>query len=127
MLEHDLCDACKPGDRVSIAGVYRAAPPKASGVMSGVFHAVLLGASVRRMTGGPGGSLSGSGSGDGAITADDIENIEGLAAAPDVLRQLAASLAPSSSGHDLVKLGLVLQLLGGRERELAESGTRLRG
>ena len=62
-----------------------------------------------------------------AVTADDIENIESLAASPDVLRQLAASLAPSIYGHDLVKLGLVLQLLGGRERELAESGTRLRG
>lgn len=126
VLEHDLCDACKPGDRVSIAGVYRAAPPRASGVMSGVFHAVLLGASVQKLSGGPGGGSGSAGDG-GAITADDIENIEGLAASPDVLRQLANSLAPSIYGHDLVKLGLVLQLLGGRERELAESGTRLRG
>ena len=125
VLEHDLVDACKPGDRVSVSGVYRAAPPRASGVMSGVFYAVLLGASVRKLTGGPGGG-AGAG-GDGAVTADDIENIESLAASPDVLRQLAASLAPSIYGHDLVKLGLVLQLLGGRERELAESGTRLRG
>ena len=46
VLEHDLVDACKPGDRVSVSGVYRAAPPRASGVMSGVFYAVLLGASV---------------------------------------------------------------------------------
>ena len=125
VLEHDLCDACKPGDRVAVAGVYRAAPPRASGVMSGVFYAVLLGASVQKLSGGPGGGSGGSG--DGAVTADDIENIESLASSPDVLRQLAASLAPSIYGHDLVKLGLVLQLLGGRERELAESGTRLRG
>ena len=95
--------------------------------MSGVFYAVLLGASVRKLSGGPGGSSGGSGDGGGAVTADDIENIEALASSPDVLRQLAASLAPSIYGHDLVKLGLVLQLLGGRERELAESGTRLRG
>ena len=93
--------------------------------MSGVFYAVLLGASVRTLSGGPGGG--GTGGDAAAVTADDIENIEALAAQPDVLRQLAASLAPSIYGHDLVKLGLVLQLLGGRERELAESGTRLRG
>ncbi len=43
-----------------------------------------------------------------------MRNIETLAAQPDVLEVLARSLAPSIYGHQTIKLGLVLQLLGGR-------------
>ena len=64
--------------------------------------------------------------GQSKLTAQDIENIEEVAARPDALRRLAASLAPSIHGHQLVKAGLVLQLLGGRERVL-DNGTHLRG
>ena len=64
--------------------------------------------------------------GHSKLTAQDIENIEEVAAQPDALRRLAASLAPSIHGHHLVKAGLVLQLLGGRERIL-DNGTHLRG
>ena len=64
--------------------------------------------------------------GQSKLTAQDIENIEEVAARPDALRRLAGSLAPSIHGHQLVKAGLVLQLLGGRERVL-DNGTHLRG
>jgi DNA replication licensing factor MCM3 len=119
VFENDLVDAVKPGDRVCVAGVYRALPPRPTGTMSGVFASLLIATGAA--------PLGGAGE-DGAagVTADDIERIERLAAAPDVLDQLAASLAPSIYGHDLVKKGLVLQLLGGRERVL-DNGTRLRG
>ena len=64
--------------------------------------------------------------GHSQLTAKDIENIEEVAAQPDILQRLAHSLAPSIHGHNLVKAGLVLQLLGGRERIL-DNGTHLRG
>ena len=48
------------------------------------------------------------------LTAADVKHIEQLAAQPDVLEVLARSLAPSIYGHHTIKLGLVLQLLGGR-------------
>jgi hypothetical protein len=47
------------------------------------------------------------------ITYQDIKNIEALAAEPDVLDQLAASLAPSIYGHKVIKKGLLMLLLGG--------------
>ena len=49
-----------------------------------------------------------------AITVQDIKNVEQLAASPDVLSILARSLAPSIYGHNLIKKGLILLLLGGR-------------
>ena len=47
----------------------------------------------------------------------DRANIEKLAAEPDVLDQLAASLAPSIYGHRTIKKGLLMLLLGGDDRQ----------
>ena len=51
-----------------------------------------------------------------AITVQDIRNVEQLAADPSVLDILARSLPPSIYGHNLIKKGLILLLLGGRCR-----------
>ena len=42
-------DACKPGDRVSLVGVYRAVPPRAVGSVSGVFRSLLVACSARQL------------------------------------------------------------------------------
>lgn len=47
--EDDLVDACKPGDRVAIVGVYKAVPPSANGSINGQFRAVLVATNVKRM------------------------------------------------------------------------------
>ena len=123
--EFDLCDAAQPGDRVLVTGVYKAVPPRAAGVISGVFHATLVACNVTKMAGGPGGAPVSAAA--ARVSVADLQAAEEIAARPDVLDLLASSLAPSIYGHALVKRGLIMQLLGGRERNLAGAGTRLRG
>ena len=52
------------------------------------------------------------------ISGDDIKNIRTLSDRTDILDIAARSLCPSIYGHDYIKQALVLQLLGGCERNL---------
>ena len=56
--EDDLVDACKPGDRVSVVGIYKAVPPRANGTTSGQFRAVLVANNVKRMVRDAGAHLT---------------------------------------------------------------------
>lgn len=117
VLESDLRDAAKPGDRVSCVGIYKPVPPRASGSISGVFRALLVANGVRLLNQEATGPT---------FTENDYDNITELATEDDVIDQLAASLAPSIYGYSWIKKALVLLLAGGRERTL-QNGTHLRG
>merc|ERR1719469_1486575 len=60
------------------------------------------------------------------FVSDDVKNIRAIAERPDAFPLLARSFAPSICGHERVKAGLLLQLIGGTEKNLA-NGTHLRG
>ena len=62
MLEDDLVDSCKPGGRISVVGIYKAIPPRATGQIGGLFKAVVVGNSVRQL----------SREADRSLTADDV-------------------------------------------------------
>ena len=62
MLEDDLVDSCKPGGRISVVGIYKAIPPRASGQIGGLFKAVVVGNSVCQL----------AKQADKSLTADDI-------------------------------------------------------
>jgi DNA replication licensing factor MCM3 len=117
ILEDDLVDRVKPGDRVQMVGIYRALAGNASGSASSIFRTVILGNNVMEI----GKDIRGL-----VMTPNDIQNIRAVSKRDDVFNLLARSLAPSIYGHTFIKKSLLLMLLGGAEKNL-ENGTHLRG
>ena len=113
ILQEDMVDSIKPGDRVEIVGIFQAMPGIAT--ERGLFRQLLLALDVLTRN-----------SQDFSISPDDIAEIRKVARRPDVLPLIFRSIAPAIEGHGPVKEGIALQLMGGVERVL-ETGTRLRG
>ena len=117
LVEFDLVDHVKPGDRVQVVGIYRPLPNESMGAVSTVFRAQLMCNNI---------SILGKEVGAVKLSGNDVQNIRNLGERNNVLQILADSLCPSIFGHEFVKCALILQLLGGCERNL-ENGTHLRG
>mmetsp|Transcript_3137 Transcript_3137/g.4179 ORF Transcript_3137/g.4179 Transcript_3137/m.4179 type:complete len:791 (-) Transcript_3137:377-2749(-) len=120
ILDHDLVDKIKPGDRVQIVGVYRALASNSingQSTTSGVFNTVVLVNNI---------SILNQSINQLKISISDVQNIRSLARREDILSVLSKSLSPSIHGHDMIKTALILQLLSGVEKNL-DNGTHLRG
>ncbi|KAG8385313.1 hypothetical protein BUALT_Bualt03G0029800 [Buddleja alternifolia] len=117
IVEDDLVDACKPGDRVAIVGIYKALPGKSKGSVNGVFRTVLVANNV---------SLLNKMSQSLQYSSDDMKNIRKISERDDAFNLLANSLAPSIYGHLWIKKAVILLMLGGNEKNL-KNGTHLRG
>ncbi|KAK4770835.1 hypothetical protein SAY87_031367 [Trapa incisa] len=117
IVEDDLVDSCKPGDRVAIVGLYKAISGKSKGSVNGVFRTVLIANNV---------SLLNKEANAPNYTAEDVKNIKAIAAREDVFDLLGNSLAPSIYGHSWIKKAVILLMLGGVEKNL-KNGTHLRG
>ncbi|KAF0991426.1 hypothetical protein HZS_4832, partial [Henneguya salminicola] len=117
LMDDDLIDHCKPGDRVQVVGIFRCLPTKRAGVVTGTFRSILLANYVKILS----KDISPS------LRASDIKNVRKLAASkPNVFKFLSKSIAPSISGHAYIKQAILCMLVGGNEKIL-ENGTRLRG
>ena len=118
MVEYDLIDRCKPGDRVQIVGSYRCLPNRQNGFTNLAFRTVVLANHVELL----------SKEVSMTLTDDDVKACKKLSRTRkfDIFDRLARSLAPSIHGHENVKKALLCLLLGGTEKILA-NGTRLRG
>ena len=117
IVDNDLVDQAKPGDRVQIIGSYRCMPGKQGGYTTGSFRTVLIANNVVLL----------SKEVTPNITGEDVQKCKKFSKQKgNVFEMLAKSLAPSIHGHEYVKKALLCQLLGGVEKNLA-NGTRLRG
>lgn len=119
VLDDDLVDAVKPGDRVQIVGVYRTLGGGMNTINS--FRTVLLANAVYPLR-----TLSTSTAAVEDLTELDIRNINQVAKRSGLFEKMSQSLAPSIYGHDHIKKAVLLMLLGGVEKNL-ENGTHLRG
>ncbi|KAK5601071.1 Zygotic DNA replication licensing factor mcm3 [Crenichthys baileyi] len=118
ILDNDLVDMAKPGDRVQVIGTYRCLPGKKGGFTSGTFRTIMIACHVKQMSKEVSQSFS----------ADDVAKIRNFSRTRsiNVFDQLARSLAPSIHGHEYIKKAILCMLLGGVEKVL-ENGTRIRG
>ena len=121
ILDDDLVDAVKPGDRIQLVGIYRTLGNRNTSHNSALFKAILLANNVVHLS-----SKSGGGVAIATITDTDIRNINKIAKKKNLLELLSQSLAPSIYGHGYIKKAILLMLLGGIEKNL-ENGTHLRG
>ena len=115
ILQDDLVDQTKPGDRIQINGVLR---PLVGGATfsSGTFRTVIVATSVTQVQAQT----------EANLTVDEIKSIKRMSKREDLVNLLVQSMAPSVFGHNDVKKGCILQLVGGQEKVL-NSSTRLRG
>lgn len=116
VLQDDLVDKVKPGDRMQIVGLFKCVASQSTS-FSGNFKTVLLASSLHSLT---------TEINVPKISGDDLREIKKIAESHDCLEILSRSLAPSIWGADFIKKALILQLLGGVEKNL-ENGTHLRG
>ncbi|KAG6003357.1 hypothetical protein E4U21_002099 [Claviceps maximensis] len=121
ILDDDLVDQVKPGDRVQIVGIFRTLGNRNTNHNSALFKTIILANNIVLLT-----SKSGGGIVTSTITDTDIRNINKVAKKRNLLELLSQSLAPSIYGHDHIKKAVLLMLLGGMEKNL-ENGTHLRG
>jgi len=119
IVENDLVDQCKPGDRIQMIGVYRALSGRAQGESSARFKTVVIANNIRRI---------GRDEKKRNITPEDVSNISITCKKhkKDMFELLARSVAPTIYGHENIKKAVVLMLLGGVEKNL-DNGTHIRG
>ena len=121
ILDDDLVDRAKPGDRIQLVGIYRTLGNRNAGNGSSTFRTLVMANNIIQLS-----SKSGGGIAQATITDTDIRNINKVSKKKNVFELLSHSLAPSIYGHDYVKKALLLMLLGGMEKNL-DNGTHLRG
>lgn len=119
VLDDDLVDTAKPGDRVQIVGVYRAMG--GAGNNSLAFRTVVLANAVYPLHARSSGVAAHE-----KLTDADVRNINRMAKERRIFDSLAHSLAPSIYGFDYIKKAVLLLLFGGLEKNL-DNGTHLRG
>ncbi|KAF1345462.1 DNA replication licensing factor mcm3 [Delphinella strobiligena] len=121
IMDDDMVDRVKPGDRIQLVGIYRSLGNRNAGAQSSTFRTLVLANNVILLS-----SKSGGGIAQATITDTDIRNINKISKQRKVFDLLSQSLAPSIYGHDYIKKAILLMLLGGMEKNL-DNGTHLRG
>ncbi|KAI9745811.1 MAG: MCM DNA helicase complex subunit [Claussenomyces sp. TS43310] len=121
IMDDDLVDRVKPGDRIQLVGIYRSLGNRNAGHNNALFKTVVVANNVVLLS-----SKSGGGIASAVITDTDVRNINKIAKKKNVFNLLSQSLAPSIYGHDHIKKAVLLMLLGGQEKNL-DNGTHLRG
>ncbi|SJX61765.1 probable MCM3-subunit of pre-replication complex [Sporisorium reilianum f. sp. reilianum] len=121
VMDDDMVDRCKPGDRIQLVGMYRSLGNRVGQSSSSTFRTLMIGNNLNLLSSKAGGGIA-----QAHITDTDIRNINKIAKRKNVFNLLSQSLAPSIYGHEYIKKAVLLLLLGGEEKNLP-NGTHIRG
>lgn len=121
ILDDDLVDKAKPGDRIQLVGIYRTLGNRNASSGSSTFRTIVMANNIIQLSSKASGGIA-----QATITDTDIRNINKISKKKNVFDLLSQSLAPSIHGHDYIKKAILLMLLGGMEKNL-DNGTHLRG
>ncbi|KAJ3784282.1 MCM2/3/5 family-domain-containing protein [Lentinula aff. detonsa] len=117
IMDDDIVDKCKPGDRIQLVGFYRSV----GGGSTGAFKSLLIANNINLLHSKIGGGIAQT-----QLTDTDIRNINQLSKKSNIFSLLSESLASSIYGHEYIKRAILLLLLGGAEKNLP-NGTHIRG
>ncbi|KAE9401976.1 ATP dependent DNA helicase [Gymnopus androsaceus JB14] len=109
IMDDDLVDKCKPGDRIQIVGFYRSV---GGGFYWGLQVSLLIANNINLLSSKLGGGIA-----QAPLTDTDHSKHQPA---------LQKSLASSIYGHEYIKRAILLLLLGGAEKNLP-NGTHIRG
>ncbi|XP_050379375.1 probable DNA helicase MCM8 [Argentina anserina] len=129
-LLEDLVDACIPGDVVTATGIIRVinnymdiGGGKSKGKSQGIYYLYIEAVSIKNsksqsMAEGARDSSSNNAGSVALVDSFSPRDLEFIVKfseehGPDTFRQLLQSICPSIYGHELVKAGIILALLGG--------------
>ncbi|KAK0533450.1 MCM DNA helicase complex subunit [Tilletia horrida] len=121
VMDDDLVDKCKPGDRIQLVGMFRSLGNRVGQSSSSTFRTLMIGNNLNLLSAKSGGGIA-----QMHITDTDVRNINKISKRENVFQLLSQSLAPSIYGHDYIKKAILLLLLGGQEKNLP-NGTHIRG
>jgi DNA replication licensing factor MCM3 len=105
IMDDDMVDRVKPGDRIQLVGIYRSLGNRNAGQGSSTFKTLILANNVILLS-----SKSGGGIAQQVITDGDIRNINKISKGRKLFELLSQSLAPSIYGHDHIKKAILLPL-----------------
>ncbi|KAH8740956.1 replication origin activator 2 [Cryptosporidium ryanae] len=117
IVEDDLVESTKPGDRIKIVGVYKPLGKKDGGSITGIFKVIIIANNIQ---------LLNKNVSSPDISPQEIKIMKEISSRNDTFDLLSRSFASSLCGHEYVKKGLLLGILGGAEHNL-ENGTHIRG
>ncbi|ALU11327.1 Minichromosome maintenance protein MCM [Ignicoccus islandicus DSM 13165] len=118
IVEDDLVDVARPGDKVTVIGIAEAKPDKLPRKGSSTIFTIRIYANNIE--------VSQKILEDVSLTEEDVEKIKALSKDPWIHKRIVMSIAPSIYGHWDIKEAIALLLFGGVPK-LLEDGTRIRG
>ena len=117
IVRDDLTEKAVPGNHVTVTGYLQALPERTTEGKKTVFKKVFI---VNYL------EVRQKGVEEIELTEEEIQKIKELSKDPHLREKLIRSIAPSIFGHEQIKEGILLQLMGSDPVEL-EDGTRIRG